>query len=176
MTTEAVGPGPATPLGRNGDFIRLWVGEAFAGLGSAVTWLAYPLLALTVTRSAGLAGLLGLVALGASAVTRLPAGALVDRLPLRRVLVGADGLRIVCTGAVVVSLVTGTLALWQLLVLVALTAGAGAFSDVARSVALRHVVAPSQLSQVSSWAPSPRSPSLRSDCWTCHWSPEASSA
>lgn len=72
-------------LRRNNDFVRLWTGGAVSGLGSAIAALAYPLLALSVTDSAGRAGLLGLVALSAGALMRLPAGALVDRLPLRHV-------------------------------------------------------------------------------------------
>lgn len=76
VTDEAEEPTPSTSLAKNSDFVRLWVGEAAAGLGSAIGWLAYPLLASSVTPSAGLAGLLGLVALGAGAAARLPAGAL----------------------------------------------------------------------------------------------------
>ena len=88
----------SAPLARNGDFIRLWSGGAVSGLGSSITGLAYPLLALSVTRSAGLAGLLGLVALTAATLMRLPAGAIIDRIPLRRVLVAADVLRLITTG------------------------------------------------------------------------------
>lgn len=132
-------------LGRNGDFVRLWTGGAVSGLGSAVAALAYPLLALSVTGSAGRAGLLGLVALAAGTLMRLPAGALVDRLPLRRVLVGADVLRVASTAALVASVVTGHLVLWQLLVVATINACAAVFSEIAHSVALRHVVDPAQL-------------------------------
>jgi MFS family permease len=132
-------------LGRNGDFVRLWSGGAVSGLGSSIAALAYPLLALSVTSSAGRAGLLGLVALGAGALMRLPAGALVDRMPLRRVLVVADVVRVVTTAALLTSVVTGHLALWQLLVVAAINAFAAVFSEIAHSVALRHVVAPDQL-------------------------------
>ncbi|MDN5766872.1 MAG: MFS transporter [Humibacillus sp.] len=138
---------PAMPLGRNTDFIRLWTGGAASGLGATITNLAYPLLALSVTSSAGLAGLLGVVALTAGTVIRLPAGAVVDRVPLRRLLVGTDVVRIITTAALIASVVTGHLALWQLLVVAGLNASAGAFRDVAHSVALRHVVSPTQLPQ-----------------------------
>ncbi len=77
-------------LRRNADFVRLWTGGAVSGLGSAISGLAYPLLALSVTTSAGLAGLLGLVALAAGSLTHLPAGAFADRVPLRRVLVALN--------------------------------------------------------------------------------------
>lgn len=143
MPVESAG----RPLGRNGNFVRLWTGGAVSGLGSAMTALAYPLLALGVTSSAGLAGLLGLVALTAGTLTRLPAGALVDRVPLRAVLVAADVLRLVTTAALALSVLTGHLALWQLLVVGGLNAVAAVFSEIAHSVALRHVVTGSQLPQ-----------------------------
>jgi MFS family permease len=136
---------PSSPLGRNGDFVRLWTSGAVSGLGSSISALAYPLLALSVTASAAHAGLLGLVALAAGALMRLPAGSLVDRMPLRPVLVGADGLRVVTTAALIASTLTGQLTLWQLLVVAALNAFAAVFSEIAHSVALRHVVAPAQL-------------------------------
>lgn len=125
--------------------MRLWISGAVSGLGSSISALAYSLLALSVTGSAGQAGLLGLAAFAAGTLMRLPAGALVDRAPLRRLLVGVDGLRVVTTAALVTSVLTGHLALWQLLVVAVVNASAAAFREVAHSVALRHVVAPAQL-------------------------------
>lgn len=112
-----------------------------------MTALAYPLLALGVTTSAGAAGLLGLVALGVGTVARLPAGAVVDRVPLRAVLVAAGVLRLVTTAALAVSVLTGRLTLWQLLVAGAVNAVAAVFAEIAHSVALRHVVPTAQLPQ-----------------------------
>lgn len=136
---------PPIALGRNPDFVRLWVGGAVSGVGSSITALAYPLLALSVTDSAADAGLLGLVALAAGALMRLPAGVLVDRVPLRRVLVGADVVRAVATAALVVSVLSGHLTLWHLLVAAAINAFGAVFSEIAHSVALRHVVPSGQL-------------------------------
>ncbi len=116
-----------------------------SGLGSSMTALAYPLLALSVTDSAARAGLLGLVALAAGALMRLPAGAVIDRTPLRRILVGADLVRAATTAAVAGSLLTGHLALWQLLLMASINAFGAVFSEVAHSVAIRHVVPPAQL-------------------------------
>lgn len=135
------------PLGRNRDFLRLWTGGAATGLGSSLTALAYPLLALSLTDSAAEAGLLGLVALAVGALLRLPAGVVVDRAPLRRILVGADLLRAVATMALVVSLLTGHLTLWQLLIVAAINAVGGVFREIGHSVALRHVVPAAQLPQ-----------------------------
>ncbi len=132
-------------LGRNGDFFRLWTSGAISGLGMSMAALGYPLLALSVTDSAGQAGLVGLVALAAGTLMRLPAGALVDQLPLRRVLVGADLVRLTSTAALIATVATGHLALWQLLVVAGINASAAAFIEIAHSVAVRHVVTPAQL-------------------------------
>ena len=123
----------------------MWTGGAATGLGSSLTALAYPLLALSLTDSAAEAGLLGLVAMTVGVLTRLPAGVVVDRAPLRRILVGADLLRAVATTALVVSLLTGHLTLWQLLAVAAVNAMGGAFGEIGHSVALRHVVPTVQL-------------------------------
>lgn len=145
------GSGDITPpepsLRHNPDFIRLWTGGAVSGLGATITGLAYPLLALSVTTSTGLAGLLGLVALAVGSLTQLPAGSIVDRLPLRGVLVGADLIRIAGTAALAISLILGYLSLWQLLAVAAVNSIAASFSGVAHSVAVRHVVPATQLPQ-----------------------------
>lgn len=131
--------------GHNRDFVRLWTGGAVSGLGSSLAALAYPLLALSVTRSAGAAGLLGLVALASGAVMRLPAGVLIDRTPLRAVLVGSDLIRALTTAAVALSLVLGRLTLGQLLAMAVVNGFSAVFSDTTHSVALRHVVPAPQL-------------------------------
>lgn len=132
-------------LSTNYDFIRLWTSGALSGLGTSMAALVYPLLALSVADTAGQAGLLGLVALAAGTLMRLPAGALVDQLPLRRVLVGAHLLRVASTAVMLAIVVTGHLTLWQLLAVAGVNASAAAFAEIAHSVAVRHVVAPDQL-------------------------------
>lgn len=57
----------------------------------------------------------------------------------------ADVLRVASTAALVACVVTGHLALWQLLVVGAVNVCAAVFSEIAHSVALRHVVAAAQL-------------------------------
>lgn len=134
-------------LGKNVDFRRLWSAGAVSVLGSAVSSLAYPLLALGVASSVAQAGLVGLLGLGVGAAARLPAGVLVDRVPVRRVLVFCDVVRILTTAAVLAGVVSGRLEPWELAVAAAVNAATGAAHDVARSVALRRVVADAQLTQ-----------------------------
>jgi len=132
-------------LNNNHDFIRLWTSGASSGLGTSMAALVYPLLALSVADTAGQAGLLGLVALAAGTLMRLPAGALVDQLPLRRVLVGAHLLRSAASAVLLAIVMTGHLMLWQLLTVAGVNGTAAAFAEIAHSVAVRHVVAPEQL-------------------------------
>lgn len=135
------------PLSTNNDFRRLWSAGVVSVLGSAISSLAYPLLALGIASSVAQAGLVGLFGLGVGAAVRLPAGVLVDRVRVRRVLVFCDLVRLLTTAAVLVGVVSGRLVLWELAVAAAVNAAAGATHDVARSVALRRVVAASQRTQ-----------------------------
>lgn len=79
------------PLHRNRDFSLLWLGEGVSVLGNATTSVLLPLLAV-VGFDAG-PGWMGLITAAAWApwlLIGLPAGAWVDRLPARRVMVASD--------------------------------------------------------------------------------------
>lgn len=136
---------PERSLRRNGDFARLWTGQASAAFGGAMAALVYPLLALATTGSAATAGLIGFLGLGAATLIRLPAGVLIDRWPLRRVLVGGDLLRAVAAAAVAAALVLGQLHIAVLAVAALLGGLCAGFTDTAQSVAVRHVVPAAQL-------------------------------
>ncbi len=78
---EAVAP----PLRRQRNFLRLWVGESISSLGSQVTELALPLVAVLTLNAGPLEmGLLTAAGLGPYLVVALPAGAWIDRLRARR--------------------------------------------------------------------------------------------
>jgi predicted MFS family arabinose efflux permease len=79
------------PLHRNRDFSLLWLGEGVSVLGNATTTVLLPLLAV-IGFGAG-PGWMGLITAAAWApwlLVGLPAGAWVDRLPARRVMVTSD--------------------------------------------------------------------------------------
>lgn len=123
-TTRAAATARQSPgLWRHADFRRMWFGETVSEVGSAVTELAFPTVAvLQLGASAGAVGLL-------SACSRLPfpvlaliVGVYVDRLRRRPVMVLADAGRCVCIGLVPLLALFGALRLWAL-DLVALTAG-----------------------------------------------------
>jgi MFS family permease len=101
----------------------LWSGQTVSEMGSAVTTLALPLVAVVILRASTFqVGLLSAATTLAFAVIALPAGALVDRRPKRRVMIICDLARLVIIGSVPVAAAAHVLTLAQLYA-VALTAG-----------------------------------------------------
>ena len=73
------------------DFRNLWLAESVSQVGSEVTFLALPLVAVLVVGASPFeVAALGAIQFVARMVLALPAGAWVDRVPRKRVLVGAD--------------------------------------------------------------------------------------
>ena len=113
----------ASPLWRNQAFVRVWSAATISIFGSLITRIALPLAAILVLGSGALevAVLRGLE-LGATLVFGLVAGAWVDRLRRRPVLIWADLGRAVLLGSVPVAFALGVLTFPQLLVVSALAA------------------------------------------------------
>lgn len=89
--TSRPAPVAALPLRRNRDFSLLWFGEGVSVLGNATTSVLLPLLAVVAFDAGpGWMGILTAAAWLPWLVIGLPAGALVDRLPARRVMVASD--------------------------------------------------------------------------------------
>ncbi len=112
-----------------------------------MTGVVYPLLALAVTHSATMVGVVGFAGMFAAALTRLPAGVLADRYPLKPLMVVPDLVRAATTLWIVIVMLTGSLTLTQLLVASVVGAVCGAIFDSAQTVAIRHVVPSEQLPQ-----------------------------
>jgi MFS family permease len=135
-------PNPfASPLWRNQAFVRLWAAASVSVFGSLITRIALPLLAI-LTLGAGpieVAVLRGMD-LGATLIVGLVAGAWVDRLRRRPVLVWADLGRAVLLGSIPVAYVLGVLTFWQLLAVAAAAAVLTAFFDAADNAFLPTLV------------------------------------
>src|SRR5262245_25513355 len=85
---EATGAGS---LLRNRNFVLFWTGQTISEFGSAVTMLALPLIAVvTLGATAFEASLVAAATTVAWLVVGLPAGAWVDRVRRRPVLIAAD--------------------------------------------------------------------------------------
>jgi MFS family permease len=146
-TATRTDPGPAAGgLLRHRDFRLLWTGQAISSVGSNVTTVALPLVAVAVLD----AGAFQVAVLTAAAwlpwlLIGLPAGAWVDRLPRRPVMVGCDVICALLFLSVPLAAALDRLTVWHLL-LVALGAGAArVFFETADQVYLPVLLRPAQL-------------------------------
>ncbi|GAB3707283.1 MFS transporter [Mariniluteicoccus flavus] len=143
MTTA---PAAVRSLGHHRNFRLLWFGEGISVLGSMTSTVVLPLLA--VDRFHATAWEMGLLAAATWApwlVFGLIAGALVDRLDNRRVMIAADLVAAAAFASVPVAAAFGSLSLIQLLV-VALVAGTcTVFFRTAYAGLIPQVVADDQL-------------------------------
>jgi MFS family permease len=133
------------PLWRNRDFLLLWTGQVVSTIGSRISGIAYPLLVLALTGSAAQAGLVSAAQTAPFLIWFLPAGALVDRWPRKRILLVADAGRAIALASVAVAVLLDRLTIGHLVV-VAFTEGTlYVFFLLAETAALPFVVSPSQL-------------------------------
>ncbi len=113
------------------DFRRLWTGDAMSQFGTNVTAVALPLLAVTGLHATPFqVGLLTTFEQLAFLAIGLPAGAWVDRMRRRNVMVVADLVRAVALGTIPAAAVFGMLSLNQLYGVVLLTGCMTVFFDV----------------------------------------------
>lgn len=109
-------------LARDRDFALLWTGQAISEFGSAITMLALPLIAVATLHASTFE--VSLVAAATSVawlVIGLPAGAWVDRVRRRPVLIAADLGRAVALTTVPVAWALGWLTVAQLIAVAAVT-------------------------------------------------------
>ena len=141
----------SSPLWRNSAFVRVWSAATISIFGSLITRIALPLVAILILGSGALevAVLRGLD-LGATLVFGLVAGAWVDRLRRRPVLIWADLGRAVLLGSVPVAFVLGVLSFPQLLVVSGLAAILTTFFDAADNAYLPTIVARERLVDANS--------------------------
>ncbi|TDU90355.1 putative MFS family arabinose efflux permease [Kribbella voronezhensis] len=129
----------------NGDYLRLMSGQSISSLGTAMSSFVFTLLAMAITGSPVQAGLVGTAAALGGTVVSLPAGALVDRLNRRKVLVSCGLVGTVLYGSVAIAGRLDRLTIVHLIV-VAFGSGAGnAFFMPAQNAALRTIVEPQDL-------------------------------
>ncbi|AQZ64800.1 major facilitator superfamily MFS_1 [[Actinomadura] parvosata subsp. kistnae] len=123
------------------DFRLLLFGQTTAQLGTQVSGVAVPLLAVVTLDASPLQlGLITASGTVAFAVIGLPAGAWVDRWRRRPVLVGADLARAVVLATVPLAAMLGVLGIWQLVVVSLLAGVARVFFDVGYQSYLPSVV------------------------------------
>lgn len=146
------GQGPLRERGvwRQRDFRLFWLGETTSAFGTSITALALPLVAvITLDATAFQVSLLTALAWLPWLVVGLPAGAWVDRLPRRPVMVVCDVVSLVALISVPVSAWAGALTLAQLLGVAVVVGTAGVFFQTAYQVYLAGLVDDDDLPQAN---------------------------
>jgi len=135
----------AVPLRRNRDFMLLQIGQLLSSTGTQSASIAYPLLVLAITDSAAKTGVVSFARILPAALFALPAGVAADRWNRKRLMVAADGVRVVAIGSLATTILLHRIAFWAI-PLVAFVEGTGAaVFSVAHAGALRAVVPARQL-------------------------------
>lgn len=133
-------------LWRHRDFLHLWSGQAVSEVGSQVTTIALPLLAVTTLHATTFeVAVLAAATSSAFLLVALQAGTLVDRWRKKRVLVWSDLLRGLLLATVPVAWLLGVLTLGQLYVVALVASVLTVFFDVAYQSYLPLLVAQDQL-------------------------------
>ena len=141
----------ASPLWRNQAFVRVWSAATISIFGSLVTRIALPLAAILVLGSGALeVAILRSLDLVATLILGLVAGAWVDRLRRRPVLIWADLGRAALLGSIPVAFALGVLTFWQLLTVSGLAAILTTFFDSADNAYLPTIVERDRLVEANS--------------------------
>ncbi len=131
---------------RQRNFALLWTGETISNLGSAMAFVGVPLLAVSGLH----AGTFAVAALTAATflpwlLIGLPAGAWVDRLPVRPLMIVCDLAQAVLYVSLPVAAWLGVLTVAQVLVVVLLASAANIFFSAAYEVLLPSLVRTEEL-------------------------------
>jgi MFS family permease len=118
-------------LWRDGNFLTMWGGQALSQFGSQITELALPVLAVLLLHATeAQVGYLNAAAMAAFLVVGLPAGAWIDRMRKRHVMIWADAVRALALAAVPLLFVAGLLEMWHLYAVALVVGIATVFFDV----------------------------------------------
>ena len=129
------------PLWQNTAFVRVWSAATISIFGSLVTRIALPLAAILVLGAGAFeVAVLRSLELGATLLVGLVAGAWVDRLRRRPVLIRADLGRAALLASIPVAFAFGVLTFWQLLAVSGLAAILTTFFDAADNAYLPTIV------------------------------------
>jgi MFS family permease len=135
----------AVPLRRNRDFVLLQIGQLLSSAGTSSSSIAFPLLVLAITHSPAKAGIVAFARSLPSVLFALPAGLAADRWSRRRLMIVADGVRVLAIGSLAATILLDRVIFWEI-VAVAFVEGSGAAVFFgAQPGALRAVVPARQL-------------------------------
>lgn len=150
MPKRLAGDTPAS-LWRHRDFLLLWAGGSANDLGSAVSTLLIPLLAVNGIRATTLQiALLGLARRLPAVLVALPAGLVADRVRRRPLMITCDLASLLAVATIPLTAWTTTVPLWQLYTVTAFVGTARGFFDIADQSVLPSLVNNHQLIDANS--------------------------
>ncbi len=145
LTDETTAPATPRSLWRNRDFLLLWLGQGLSSAGGEATTLALPLLVLALTGSPAQAGVVVALNKVAGLLLTLPAGALIDRVDRKRLMLGCDAVRALAVASIPGALLLGHLTMLQLDLFALITGACAACFSIANIACLPRVVSREQL-------------------------------
>ncbi|WP_106815453.1 MFS transporter [Microbacterium timonense] len=149
---QAAPPAPARrgSLWHDRNFLTLWSGQALSQFGAQITELAIPVLAVLILDATEWeVGVLNAAQVAAFLVVGLPAGAWIDRMRKRHVMIVADAVRAAALGTLPLLALFGALEIWHM-ILVALVMGvATVFFDVSNQSIIPSLVRTDQIAEAN---------------------------
>ncbi|SES40958.1 Major Facilitator Superfamily protein [Streptomyces sp. yr375] len=143
-----VTPGTGQPLWKQRDFSVFWAAQTLSFLGDSFALIALPLLVLQVTGSLAAMGLLTAVGGAASVVAAVFAGAVVDRVDRRRLLIACDLVRMALYGLIPLVWLVGP-QVWLLYTVLPLCEAVGMLFAVGYVTVVRGLVGTGQLTEAN---------------------------
>lgn len=137
-------------LWRDRNFLRFWSGQSLSQIGSQITELAIPVLAVLLLQATELQmGFLNAAGVVAFLVIGLPAGAWIDRMRKRLVMIWADLARALALAAVPTLWMLGALQMWHLYIVALVIGVATVFFDVSYQSLIPSLVRPHQIAEAN---------------------------
>lgn len=149
--TPTTGPPPvkgSRPLWRQRNFGIFWAAQTLSVLGDSFALIALPLLVLQATGSLARMGLLTAVGGAASVLAAVFAGALVDRVDRRRLLIACDLVRMVLYGVIPLVWLFGP-QVWLLYAVLPVCEAVGMLFAVGYVTVVRSLVGTGQLTEAN---------------------------
>jgi predicted MFS family arabinose efflux permease len=144
-------PGAARgSLWRDANFLTLWAGQASSQFGAQITELAIPVLAVLLLNASEFeVGVLNAANVAAFLVIGLPAGAWIDRMRKRHVMIWADGVRAVALASLPLLWWAGALQMWHVFAVALIMGVATVFFDVSYQSIIPSLVRPNQIAEAN---------------------------
>ncbi len=153
--TDEIVSAPAAPspsLLRSRPFLWLWGGDAVSQLGTQFTQLAIPVIAVTLLGATEWqVGLLTAAETAAFLVVGLPAGAWIDRMLKRRVMIAADLVRALALAVIPALWFAGSLEIWHLIIVGTVVGVGTVFFDVSYQSYIPVLVRSEQVGRANSY-------------------------